>query len=294
MQPLGIVLKQIREAKGFTQKAVYDGIISRSFAIRLESGQHDVTATKMFAILDRLGVNANEFRFIQNNYRPTPSEQARSRVMLAYDQQNFPQLAHLADHYAQSRNPAEQRIAIMARLLLLAFDKRAIHLTPEMDHLWQQLRLTRTWTLQEIEFGAIIVVFAAEKHTPLPAIIRKYHLACERYVSAQADPFRVMDHRASFDLVALQQLLNQNQYADAKDFKQQLLDGHLEYLTSDGTLDQQLSLWLWESYFGDVTTAAKMATALRQLPASRFSPGIHTLLTMWHQNATRYRQSADS
>ncbi|MCF7523150.1 hypothetical protein L3X07_06975 [Levilactobacillus brevis] len=42
MQTIGRTLKQIRLAKGFTQKEIYQGIVSRSFAIRLESGQHDL------------------------------------------------------------------------------------------------------------------------------------------------------------------------------------------------------------------------------------------------------------
>lgn len=74
MQAIGCTLKQIRLAKGFTQKEIYQGIVSRSFAIRLESGHHDLGASKLFLILDRLGVSAGEFRFIQNDYQPdTPA-----------------------------------------------------------------------------------------------------------------------------------------------------------------------------------------------------------------------------
>ncbi|WP_407889634.1 helix-turn-helix domain-containing protein [Levilactobacillus sp. N40-8-2] len=294
MQTIGATLKQIRQAKGFTQKEVYGNVISRSFAIRLESGRHDVTAEKLFMILDRLGVSANEFRFMQNDDQPTANQLARSQVMLAYDQQNFPLLSHLATRYGHSKNPAERRVAVMADILMLAFDRRDIAPTSAMDNLWQQLALTKTWTLQEIEFGSVILVLTVMKKTSLAATIRKYHLACARYVSAEADPFRVMDSRAAFDLVALQQLLNQRDYVAAKNFKQQLLTGYTEHLTNNGTLEQQLSLWLWESYFGNSTHADGLAQALRQLPASRFRLGISTLLSVWGKKATQFRAQRQS
>lgn len=290
MQPIGTTLKQIRQAKGFTQKDVYGDIISRSFAIRLEGGRHDLAAGKLFMILDRLGVSANEFRFIQNDYQATASELARSQIMLAYDQQNFPRISHLATRYAHSVNPAERQMAVLANVLIMAFDQREIVATPATDHLWQQLTLTKTWTLQEIAFGSIILVLTVQKKQPLAATIRKYHLACERYVSAEADPFLVMDQRASFDLVALQLLLNHQQYAAAKQFKTQLLAGNTTHFTSDGNLNQQLSLWIWESYFGDPTVATDLAAALRQIPSTRFRLGIDTLLNTWSQHAAAYHQ----
>ncbi len=290
MSTIGSTLKQIRQAKGVTQKEVYGAIVSRSFASRLESGQHDLAAEKLFAILDRLGVSANEFRFIQNDYQPTATELARSQVMLAYDQQNFPRISHLAAQYAHSENPAEQRIAVVANTLMMAFDHRTMVITPAMETLWQQVALTKTWTLQEIDFGSILLVLTSLKHTPIAATIRKYHLACDRYVSAAADPFHVMDSRASFDLVALQQLLSEKDYPAARAFKSQLLAGHTEHLTSDGILDQQLSLWLWESYFGETARAQSLGDALRQMPTPRFRLGIHALLRAWEDRAKLYHQ----
>lgn len=290
MPAIGTTLKHIRQAKGFTQKEVYGRIISRSFASRLESGDHDIAAEKLFEILDRLGVSANEFRFIQNNYRATASELARSQVMLAYDQQNFPLIGRLAARYARSQNPAERRIGVMATVLIAAFDQREVVMTPEMTTLWQRLAFTKTWTLQELTFGALILVLAEHQQVPLAATIRKYHLACDRYVSAEADPFRVMDTRASFDLVAMQLLLGQGQYAAAKAFKAQFTAGYTVHFTSDGNLEQTLSLWLWASYFGDVAAANRLAHTLEQLPSSRFSRPLRTLLRLWGQRARDYRQ----
>ncbi|NLR10661.1 MULTISPECIES: helix-turn-helix domain-containing protein [Lactobacillaceae] len=291
MQPIGITLKQIRQSKGFTQREVYGNILSRSFASRLERGQHDVTAERLFQILDRLGVSANEFRFMQNNDQPTASELARSQVMLAYDQQNFPRIGHLATHYLQSTNPAERRIGLMATILITAFDQRGVVMTPAMTQLWQQLTLTKTWTLQDLTFGSVIFVLAVQQKASLPATIRKYHLACERYVSAVADPFHVMDTRASFDLVALQLLLSQKQYTAAQNFKRQFTAGHTIHFTNDGILEQTLSLWLWESYFGDPLVATRLERNLRQLPPSRFNLTVGTLLAIWGRHATDYHQT---
>ncbi|WP_143463375.1 helix-turn-helix domain-containing protein [Levilactobacillus enshiensis] len=288
MEELGTTIKQIRQAKGLTQKEVYSGIVSRSFATRLENGEHDVTATKLFEILERLGVSADEFRFIQNDYRPDDGEILLNQVMLAYDQQNFPQLSHLAQRYGQSKNPAERRMATVAAVLLTAYSHRHATLTPDMERLWQQMMYTKSWTLQEIRLGPILMALIGFKDATIPETIRKMHQSCDRYVSNLTDPFHVMDLRLSFDLVALQVLLGHGDYDHAREFKNDLLSGHLEQLTSEGNLTLQLCLCIWTWFFGDAATADQQAKLLHQLKIERLDPGIRTLLSTWQQQAKRY------
>jgi len=294
MEELGTTIKQIRQAKGLTQKEVYSGIVSRSFATRLENGDHDITATKLFDILERLGVTANEFRFIQNDYRPDDVENLRSQVMLAYDQQNFPQLSHLAQRYGQSKNPAERRMATIAAVLLTAYSHRHATLTPDMERLWQQIMYTKSWTLQEIRMGPILMALIGFKDATIPETIRKMHQSCDRYVSESADPFHVMDLRLSFDLVALQVLLSHKDYNQAREFKIELMSGHLEHLTSEGNLTLQLCLCIWTWFFGDPSTADQQANLLRQLKVARIDPGIHAILASWQQEAKRYHLELDN
>lgn len=294
MQTIGRTLKQIRLAKGFTQKEIYQGIVSRSFAIRLESGHHDLGASKLFLILDRLGVSAGEFRFIQNDYQPDTATDLNSQIMLAYDQQNFPLLSHLAQRYQASDNPTEQRMAVMAATLLVAFDHEHVVLSPAMAHLWQQFTFTKTWTLQDLKMGPVLLALAGFKHEPLPAIIRRFHVTCERYVTATTDQFDVMDDRSSFDLVALQVLLVHQEYAAARAFRNQVEAGYLNHLSTDGALAQQLCLCIWSAYFGDFEQANDLASRLKTLPLSRYQPGIHSLLNSWLPRAKHYRQTQNS
>lgn len=74
MATIGETIHQIRLTKGLTQQEVYNGIISRSFASRFESGANDIGASKLFAILDNLAISADELRFIHQNYQLSPYE----------------------------------------------------------------------------------------------------------------------------------------------------------------------------------------------------------------------------
>ncbi|MCQ6458478.1 hypothetical protein NPN17_24145, partial [Vibrio parahaemolyticus] len=88
-------------------------------------------------------------------YQPDTATDLNSQIMLAYDQQNFPLLSHLAQRYQASDNPTEQRMAVMAATLLVAFDHEHVVLSPAMAHLWQQFTFTKTWTLQDLKMGPV-------------------------------------------------------------------------------------------------------------------------------------------
>ena len=68
MEKIGVTTRKIRLIKGLSQKQVYGGIISRSFANRFESGTNDIQASKFLKILDNLAISPTEFQYINNNY----------------------------------------------------------------------------------------------------------------------------------------------------------------------------------------------------------------------------------
>lgn len=116
MTTIGETIHQIRLTKGLTQKEVYSGIISRSFASRFESGANDIGASKLFAILDNLAISADELRFIHQNYQPSSYDQAFWTIRHAYETQNFPALAAWIRNHQHSPHAYEQLIASYASI----------------------------------------------------------------------------------------------------------------------------------------------------------------------------------
>ncbi|EDN8098979.1 helix-turn-helix domain-containing protein, partial [Listeria monocytogenes] len=51
MGSYGELIREIRLSKGLTQKEVYTGIISRSYAIGFEKGKHEITLSLFEEIL---------------------------------------------------------------------------------------------------------------------------------------------------------------------------------------------------------------------------------------------------
>ena len=65
----GEVVRKIRLSKGLTQKEVYLGIVSKSYAIEFEKGNHSISATLLLDILERLSLDMDEFLYISQDYR---------------------------------------------------------------------------------------------------------------------------------------------------------------------------------------------------------------------------------
>ena len=122
MLSLGATLKKLRQQQGLTQLSLYDGIVSRSFAGRLERGEHDITVEKFWQILDRLQVSADEFRYVQQDNQPTPAQILEAQLDQAYTLKNFPQIRHLEQRYRNSHQVNQRELAIAADLAIKVYD----------------------------------------------------------------------------------------------------------------------------------------------------------------------------
>lgn len=70
----GETVKQIREAKNLSLKAVYTGICSKTNAIAFEKGERMLAADKFSEVLANLMVTTEEFHWIENGYRPAEKD----------------------------------------------------------------------------------------------------------------------------------------------------------------------------------------------------------------------------
>ena len=74
MNNYGIVLRDIRISKGLSQKEIYSGIISKSYASAFEKGNHDISLILFEKILVRVNVSLDEFFFIYRGFSLTSIE----------------------------------------------------------------------------------------------------------------------------------------------------------------------------------------------------------------------------
>lgn len=73
MEKYGCTIRKIRLSKGFSQKEIYSGLISKSFSIDFEKGKYDIKFSIMLEVLKRLMISVEELLLIHNNYHETPT-----------------------------------------------------------------------------------------------------------------------------------------------------------------------------------------------------------------------------
>lgn len=295
MQTIGTTLQQIRRGQGLTQKELYGGLISASFAGRLERGQHDLTAEKLFAILDRLQVTPTEFRFIQRGYQPTQEETIQADLTTAYQQKNFPWMRHIETRYRDSKQSAQRLLAAQADITIKLWDGTTLALTPNMAQLWDDLNAADTWTLYQIRSSAtwLAVTWFNRRSDLIASGVQKLHAACARYLTDTTDPFHVLDIQVEFDMDALQGLLTTGQFTAARQFRENTALTHPDRLSLDGRLAYQATACIWEWYFGDWHRAEDLARELATVAHFSHETTITAILKAYRQHARSYHQRHD-
>lgn len=98
---IGKALKEIRIHKGISQKEAAGGIVSPSFYAKVEKDQSHISADLLFAIIDNLNVDLDEFRFIENGYQEPLSKQLLSRCVRYYTEIDIKKLRELKNEVDQ-------------------------------------------------------------------------------------------------------------------------------------------------------------------------------------------------
>ena len=275
MASIGETVKKIRNIKGFTQKEVYSGIVSRSFANRFERGLNDVSASKLFAILDNLSISVDEFRFIQNDYHQTATQELDNRLRKAYDAHNLQIMGKIVADHKESPNLGLRSLAATGEILIECYYSKTITVTPEIDNLWNKLFSSKTWTIQEIKFADILFVIAISKGKAelIPEIFDQFEKNCKQYISLENDPFDMSTELMNMYLTVFQIQLNLTEYDRARKLidRVMVIDPHT--LSADGRIMQQLINGVWQLYFGDETKGDQILKAIEQFEGL-YSPPI--------------------
>ncbi|MFC6293927.1 helix-turn-helix domain-containing protein [Lactiplantibacillus daoliensis] len=293
---LGVTIKQLRLAKGLTQAGVYGGIVSRSFASRFESGHNDISASKLFEILDNLAVSVDEFRFIHQHYQPSPLDQALSQANRYYEQQNFPALSQWIRSHAKSPRAYDRLVASYMQIELLSFDRAEFAMTDAVRPAVQHLQQTPMWTLQELKFVNLLVPLTMHDAglTGVAQLRTKMELNCQRYCTPWGDPFRVLGELLAFYGTTFQVLLSGKAFDQARQLRPKLLAITPAELDWDGRLTQQVWLALWECYFGNWqagqdTLSEIMAVEKQQRPF--LDNNLRSIIQVRTAEAQQYRKA---
>ncbi|PLS33739.1 Rgg family transcriptional regulator [Carnobacterium maltaromaticum] len=170
MNNYGKVLRDIRISKGLSQKEIYSGIISKSYASAFEKGNHDIALILFEKILIRVNVSLDEFFFIYREFSLTDVESFWFNYEKSGHANNLKSLYLLYDELVKSNGPLEnvQTALIHTRIHLIenliknqTFD---ISVVSEKDILTLKNYLfsVQTWTLEEIKIFANTIYFFEE------------------------------------------------------------------------------------------------------------------------------------
>ncbi len=172
----GFAIRDIRQKKGFSQKEIYNGIISKSYSIEFEKGKHNISTTLLIEILDRLSMDIDEFLFIYRGYLLNSYSDyiyQLSKYSNLHDVKSLNKLLNKLlekDDLVSRVRCAEVRCRI--HFIENIKDPKKIDtnriLVEDRRLIQDYLMSIETWTLQEVQlFGNTIEFLDFEMHFPL-------------------------------------------------------------------------------------------------------------------------------
>lgn len=163
----GEVIRKIRISKGLTQKEVYLGIVSKSYAIEFEKGNHSISATLLLDILPRLSLDMDEFLYISQDYHLNEQADYIFRYSTYSNNHDLPALYQLLHELQEQQGQITTvHIAeVRSRIRIIEATNRTGSYTPDAvlpedkETIIQYLTNLQTWTLQEIQLFANTLEF---------------------------------------------------------------------------------------------------------------------------------------
>lgn len=172
----GPKVREIRQKKGFSQKETYNGIISKSYSIEFEKGNHKISTDLLIEILDRLSMDIDEFFYINRGYLLNPYSDYIYRLSNYSNFHDAEALKKMLTEYEAFDDIVNQvRCAeIRCRIRMIENIKEtgkfdpAVILKEDRQTIQEYLINIETWTLQEVQlFGNTIEFLEFSTHFEL-------------------------------------------------------------------------------------------------------------------------------
>lgn len=172
----GPKVREIRQKKGFSQKETYNGIISKSYSIEFEKGNHKISTDLLIEILDRLSMDIDVFFYINRGYLLNPYSDYIYRLSNYSNFHDAAALKKMLTEYEAFDDIVNQvRCAeIRCRIRMIENIKEtgkfdpAVILKEDRQTIQEYLINIETWTLQEVQlFGNTIEFLEFSTHFEL-------------------------------------------------------------------------------------------------------------------------------
>jgi Rgg/GadR/MutR family transcriptional activator len=180
----GQTARGIRLSKGFSQKEIYTGIVSKSYAISFEQGNTMLNYQDLTLVLERLCVTLQEFEFIRAGYRNPESVSLWRSFANAANSKQQERLEELYRLHKNDKSDFNKVIAYLSRAILYSFSSGTSHpstpcTTDEQRFLTNYLLKKESWMLEEINlFSSYYYLFDSDTQR---LFIRSCYESLRRY-----------------------------------------------------------------------------------------------------------------
>jgi HTH-type transcriptional regulator, pheromone-responsive regulator len=164
----GQTTRRIRLSKGFSQKEIYTGIVSKSYAIAFEQGNATLNVQDLALVLERLCITYQEFEFIRSGYRNPDSLSLWRSFAFAANNQQRGKLEELYHLHRNDKSDYHKVIAYLSRAIQYSFSAGTSLLSnpctvEEQQFLIRYLMKKESWMLEEINlFSSYYYLFDAD------------------------------------------------------------------------------------------------------------------------------------
>lgn len=173
MEHSGLTARSIRLSKSFSQKEIYTGIVSKSYAIAFEQGKAMLSYHDLIEVLERLSVTLQEFEFIRGGYRNPGTVSLWRSFSLAANSKNGQQLEELYYQHRNDKADYNKVIACLSRAIHHSFSSDNPQPSPpctksEKQFLINYVMSKESWMLEEINlFSSYYYLFDADTQRQL-------------------------------------------------------------------------------------------------------------------------------
>lgn len=161
----GDIFKVIRKKKGFTQKEIYAGIVSKTFYSDFEDGKYSIEVSKFECLLENLGISYEEFSYHRELYQPNEIKQLETKIDKLYNQGKFEELYHIYETNYTDEHKEIRYLAVNAYLLVLITNTNFYKFSREpLREIIADLKNAKMWTLREIKRAKLVLLSLSEKN----------------------------------------------------------------------------------------------------------------------------------
>lgn len=180
----GQTVKEIRKMKGYTQKEVYAGIVSKSFYSDFEKEKYSISIEKFEGLLRNLAISFEEFFYFYYQMNVSDSKQLEREIDNAYKTGDFETLFSIYQQNYSSFNKECRYLATKAYLLVLITNSNFYKFSREpFNEIVVSLENTKTWTIHELTLAKLVLLSLSEKEADRAStLFEKIKVELEKYV----------------------------------------------------------------------------------------------------------------